>query len=228
MARTLSNVRAAVRFHIDEPAALYWSDAEINSYIGRRQLDLQRKIDQIDSDFFLKVGPGTQITFIAGTYIYALPADCSRVTAVRMLTSGSQGTEFRAVNPNTAQFQYGLRTDITIAIPTEILYAVRGHGGSALDLWVSPVPQSALQCQVDYSTYATEVVNDADTFMMPDSYVDYVEYMATVDALSKGPVGDSTRWAQLAKEAWNDIMIDLDTPKQDQNPEVVTGYGEGY
>lgn len=222
MSLTLATVRGNVRNHIDEPSANYWTDAELNSYISSRQLDLWRRIYQIDKDYFLSP-TGFTLTTAVNQYQYGtadgVPTNIFRIESIRTTTSGFQDTSWVNANPTSQEFLDGLRSDVPVAMPFRILYSLRNVN----TIWISPLPQSSLQAQVDYIMLPTAVAADSDTFVMPDPFLDFIEYMATVDALAKGPVGDSVGWLQHAEKAWENIVLALDTPRSNQGPDVVMG-----
>ena len=216
---TLLNVRTLVRDNIDEPVANYWSDAELNRKISERQLDLWRKILQIRKDYFL----GTfTLTLVVGQYRYTPPAiasDIWRIETIRTTSDGYQGLIWSPMNANSPEFQDGLRSDVPVYNPYRIYYSLR----NVATLDISPLPQQVIAAQVDYIQLPTAVAADADTFLIPDPFLAYIQYAATADALAKGPVGDVAHWLGRAADAWKDIMQALDTPREDQGPDVVLG-----
>lgn len=224
MSTTLLTLRGNVRNHIDEPTANYWTNAELNSLISSSQLDLWRKIYALKKDYFLSPTPYT-LNLVAGTYQYTLATDFFRATAIRTITSGYQDMEWVPADPSSPVFIEGLRTDVPIYYPNQILYSIRNNN----TIWVSPLPTQSLSAYVDYIQLPTAVSSDSDTFLpMLDPFLDYIEYDATATALAKGPVGNVQYWNNLADGAWKDVALALDTPRNDQGPDVVRGYMEGW
>lgn len=224
MAQTLLQVRTRVRGHIDEPSANYWSDSELNGLIDDRQWDLWRKVLALRKDYWLST---FTLTTTAGTYSYSagsggVPTDIWRIESIRTTLSGYQGVGWVPGRPNDAAFLGGLNSDDPVSLPDCFLYALRNLS----TLWISPTPQIALTALVAYIQQPTVMALDADTFLLPDAFLSYVEYMAAGDALSKGPVGDAVGWQQKAADAWGSIRELLDTPRSDQGPDVVLGFGE--
>ncbi|MDE2098453.1 MAG: hypothetical protein KGL39_14465 [Patescibacteria group bacterium] len=222
---TLGAMRASVREHIDEPTANYWTDAEINDYIVKEQLNLWRRIYRLRDDYWIVPG-GFQFNTVAGQYAYqtadGIPANFFRATALRCLTSGYSTIRFLPADPSSPRFVAGLDPNNTIASPDTFLYAVRGNG----ILWLSPTPQQVMQIQADYIALPTAVALDTDTFTIPDEFLDYIEYSASADALMKQPSPAAGTWAQKAENAWSDIQAALDTQRTDQGPEMVRGFGD--
>lgn len=220
---TLANVRTQVRNHIDEPTANYWSEVELNSAIQSAERDLWRKVLALRKDYWLSP-TGFVLTLVAGQYAYTvasggLPTDLWRIESIRTTQAGFQGLQWIPGNPTSAEFIEGLRSDTPIYNPFRQFYALRNQQ----TLWVSPLPQQSITAQVDYIQQPVVQTADTDTFLIPDAFLNFVEYLAAADALSKGPVGDSAYWTQRASNAWAEIRDGLDTPRSDQGPDVVQG-----
>lgn len=220
MALTLANIRSKVRGHIDEPTEAYWTDVELNGLISDAEVDLWTKINQIRKDYFLA---NFTLSVVAGQFRYqtadGMPTDMSRIETIRTITSGFTDMIWTPGNPTTPEWVDGLRADTPVFNPYQQFYALRNV--NTLDL--SPLPQQALQASVDYIQQPTPMVADADTFLLPDAYLRYVQYQAAAVALSKGPVGDPAAWEAKADKAWRDIMLAMDTPRSEQGPDVVEG-----
>ena len=228
--QTLAVVRGKVRGHIDEPIANYWQDVELNSLIDDRQWDLWRKILALKKDYWLNTAT---LNISIGKYIYlggdgsGMPNDVWRVENIRTLTSGYQNILWLPSSANSQDFLDGLNTDFPVFNPYQILYAMQ----NVMQLTISPIPQQGpLSAIMSYIQQPTVMAADTDTFLIPDPFIQYVQYSAAADALSKGPVGDSVSWAQRAEVAWKSIMEALDTPRSSQGPDLVDGFGSdvGY
>lgn len=228
MAQTLATVRGGVRGHIDEPTANYWTDAELNGYIDSSQRKLWRKILALKKDYWLATAT---LTVATGSSIFnpadgsGMPADIWRIESIRTLTSGFQNMLWSPADPNSQIFLDGLNTDYPVFNPYQILYALR----NMTTLSISPVfQQGPITALINYIQQPTVMTVDTDTFLIPDTFMDYVEYDATVNALSKGPVGDATAWKVETSEAWKEIMEALDTPRSSQGPDLVQGFGSNW
>jgi hypothetical protein len=71
-----------VRYHLDEPTAVSWSDAELLVYLNHAQAWAQSLILGLDQDFFLT---STNLTTTANTATIALPSDFMRVKRLEWL-----------------------------------------------------------------------------------------------------------------------------------------------
>lgn len=225
---TLAIVRGNVRNHIDEPTANYWADTELNSYIAASERKLWRKIFSLKKDYWLNTATLTlavnQILYNGGDGS-GMPSDIWRVESIRMLTSGYQNVLWMPADADSPAFLDGLNTDFPVCNPYQVLYALRNMGTLA----ISPAPQisglAGLKALINYIQQPTPMVVDTDTFLIPDAFMDFVEYDASLKALSKGPVGDSAAWKTEAAESWKEIMEALDTPRSSQGPDTVVGFG---
>lgn len=224
MAITLAGLRQNVRDHLDEATASYWTDAEINRSIGRRQLNLWTRIMQLRKSFFVASSPYT-LTLVSGQNKYTLPSTLYRAKSIRTTSNGSEGTVWVAKDPSEPIFIEGWRSDVVVANPTIYYYAIMGPDGTNIQnsIWVSPTPQAALTAIIEYYTMPIQVSADTDTFGLLDPFLDYIEYSATADLLRKGPVGDAASWAAMAESSWQGYSILIDTPRNDQSADLVEG-----
>src|SRR5258708_19340313 len=188
MAETLATVRTKVRYHIDEPTANYWADAELNALIDNRQRDLWRKIIALRKDYWLT---SFTLNLVVNQFSYTttdgVPADIWRIASIRTTTSGYQNLIWIPGNPTSQEFLDGLQTDVTINNPYQIRYALR----NLTTLWITPLPQTAIAARIDYYQKPTVMAADTDTFLLPDEFMSYLEYMASSHPLSQSPVGHS-------------------------------------
>lgn len=228
MAQTLATVRTNVRGHIDEPTANYWSDSELNGLISASERKLWRKILAMKKDYWLATAT---LTVATGASLFnpldgsGMPADIWRIESIRTLTSGFQNMLWTPADPNSPAFLDGLNSDFPVFNPYQILYALR----NMTTLAISPVfQQGPITALINYIQQPTVMALDTDTFLIPDTFLDYVEYDASVNALSKGPVGDATAWKTATTESWKEIMEALDTPRSSQGPDLVVGFGGGW
>jgi len=69
-----ANILTEVRNILNEPAALFWSDDEINEWIDQAAVDISSKAMCVEASGAL--------TLASGTLEYAEPTDCIKVYAV--------------------------------------------------------------------------------------------------------------------------------------------------
>lgn len=223
MARTLLEMRTAIRDSLEEAAAGYWSDAELTRRVVRAQNDLWRRIMQIRKGFFISATAGT-ISIVSGTDKYTLAANFYRMKSIRITTAGQQGITFRWQDSSSAEFINGRRSDLSIATPAEFLFDILGQK----TIYLSPTPRTTLTASYEYYTTPTEVSADGDNFGVLDQFTDFIEFKATAHALAKGPLPGRDFWRAEAEKAWQDIILTMDTQKQDQSPDLVESMFEGF
>lgn len=209
MADTLTTMTALIRDNLDETAAGYWTDAEIQRKILRRFRELWSRIISIRDDWFKSAVPMT-ITLVAGTLKYALPADFFRMATVRTTTSGKESVRWVWMSCKDPRFVEGQRADVTYTDPGVIYYDIEG----VTNIVVSPVPRSTLVGSGEYYTIPTDPTS---TFALPDPILRYVEAGATADCLAKGPVGSVDYWRSEVATAWAILLPILGAPRSGQN-----------
>lgn len=218
MAETLTTLTTAIRDHLDEATAGYWTDAEIQRVIVRRFRSLWSRIIAVRDDWFRAATPGT-MTLVAGTSRYTFAGmsvtDFFRVHTLRTTTSGKEGVRWQYLSSKDPRFVEGLRGDLVYSDPTFYYYDVEGTTA----IIVSPVPRSALAVAVDYYTIPTDPTT---TFALVDPLIRWVEAAATADCLAKGPVGALQYWRDEAKDIWRaEILPIIGAPRSGQNPDRV-------
>lgn len=228
MARTAGNMLSRVRNHIEEPTAGYWSDSELYAIISAKQDDLWGKIISLRDTYFLNTTPAT-ISVVSGTTKYNLPSDFYKVKTLRCTTTGNENTTFRWTRMTDPEFLNGLRSDIVVSSPSDVLYDILGPGQSATaQIQFSPTPQSNYSVSLEYIVQPTEVTASGDYFLIPDAFLQFIEYAATGEALAKGPVGDPNYWENKADKEWFKIAQIIGAPRQDSGPDVVEGMFSRY
>lgn len=209
MADSISDMTTLVRDNLDEAAAGYWSDAEIQRKIVRRYRELWSRIISIRDDWFKSSAPAT-VTLVAGTLKYALAADFFRVATMRTTTSGKEFVQWVWMSCKDPRFVEGQRADVNYADPGVIYYDIEG----VTNIVVSPTPRAALVASMEYYTLPT---TPAATFGLPDPILRYVEAGATADCLAKGPVGMLDYWRSEVTTAWAILLPILGAPRSGQN-----------
>lgn len=209
MSDTLTTMTLLIRDNLDEAAAGYWSDAEIQRKIVRRFRELWSRIISIRDDWFKSTIPAT-VTLVAGTLKYALPADFFRTCTIRTTTSGKESVQWVWMSCKDPRFVEGQRADVTYSDPGIIYYDIEG----VTSIVVSPTPRAALVGSMEYYTLPTD---PTAAFALPDPILRYIEAGATADCLAKGPVGLLDYWRSEVTMAWTILLPILSAPRSGQN-----------
>ena len=213
MPDTLTTMTTLIRDNLDETAAGYWTDAEIQRKIVRRFRELWSRMIGIRADWFKVSSPGT-LTLVADTLSYAIGSDVFRIHSIRTTTSGSEAVQWVWLSAKDPRFIEGLRADVTYTDPGVYYYDVAGLGGNSALIYVSPRPRAALTASVEYYTLPTDPTT---TFVLPDPFLRYIEAGATADCLAKGPVGLLEYWRSEVTTAWSILLPILSAPRSGQN-----------
>lgn len=209
MADTPANTLTLVRDNLDEAAAGYWTDAEIQRKIVRRYRELWSRIIAIRDDWFKSTVPAV-VTLVSGTLKYALPADFFRTCSIRTTTSGKEAVRWVFLSCKDPRFIEGQRADGNYTDPAVIYYDIEG----VTSIVVSPMPKATLVGSMEYYTLPTDPVA---TYGLPDPMLRYVEAGATADCLAKGPVGFLDYWRSEVTTAWAILLPILGAPRSGQN-----------
>lgn len=212
---TLTSMTTLIRDNLDESAAGYWQDAEIQRKIVRRMRELWSRIISIRDDWFKSVVPAT-ITLVSGQLKYALPSDFFRVCTIRTTTSGKQAVAWVWMSCKDPRFVEGQRADVTYSDPGIIYYDIEGVD----NIVVSPLPQ--LGAVVGSMEYYTMPTDPTTVFALPDPFLRYIEAGATADCLAKGPVGMLSYWQVELQNAWAILLPILAAPRSGQNNSYAT------
>ncbi len=138
-------LRSQVRAEIVEPTAGFWSDAEINTWLGEADEELVRLAD-IEVE-------GAEITTSAGTASYTLATDFRRMRQVRYSEDG--GVTYSYLYPDTVECWTN-----TSGTPTHY-FILAGK------LYLSPVPNVAGKLQYIYLKKATAMTADTGVGSTP-------------------------------------------------------------
>ena len=220
MSLTLLQLRTAVRDNIEEASAGYWSDAELTRKINSAYERLWMKIMQLRKNFFHATD---EKTFTVGTNTVTLIDNFYRAKRFRIISAGEDSIIFRYKDSSSPEFIELQRSDVTVALPSEFLFDILGQN----TLIVAPIPRVALTFKYDYYKIVTRLSADGDTFEIIDPFISWVEHEATSMLLAKGPVGAYKHWQDRAASEWIDLLLTLDTIKQDMTPDTVESMFDG-
>ena len=209
MADTLTTLTLDIRDHLDEAAAGYWTDLEIQRKIIRRYRELWSRIIGIRDDWFKSTVPYA-LTLVVGTVKYALPADYFRTATIITTTSGQTTVKWVWMSCKDPRFIQGQEADNVVSNPGVIYYDIEG----VTSIVVSPTPQATLAANMEYYTLP---IDPTTVFALPDPFLRYIEAGATADCLAKGPVGDLAYWRGEIAMAWEILLPILAAPRSGQN-----------
>ena len=218
MADVLSDLRTRARYALEEAAASYWSDAELNSQIVQSYRKLWKKIVAIRKDWFAAT-TGTLTLTAAASSKYSLDATCFHVRGIRTTTSGRENVTLQRKTHTDQQFIEALRADIAITNPSVMWYDILGNN----TLFVAPLVRSSIAIAYEYIATPTDPTTDASTFGVLDPFTEYILLDAICRALAKGPIGALDFWRGERQEEWATVMSTLGMPRSDQSADYVEG-----
>jgi hypothetical protein len=209
---TLAEVRTQIRDRLDEAAARYWTNAQIDSWINEATRDVARRAEVLQTT--------STITTIAGTQEYSMPSDVVRVHRVEH-HSGDAVTplEYRDFNNMDAVWGTGQK-QTTNTRP--YWYSLWGYPPN-LKVVLFPIPAlSDDTIKVFYYRMPAAISGDSTTVPVPQGWEDLVVMYAEYIAFRKD--GDP-RWTE-AKTLYEERlhqMLDVTRRWTDQAGAITTG-----
>ena len=216
---TLLTVRTNVRARLDEAAATFWTDAQLNTWINEGARDVGRRVE-----IFEKKGT---IAVVANTQGYAAPSDVgSRIYRLEWLPTGQTSNyPLEYMDYASADSVWGSQQTVTTGYP--LVWTMWGFPGSSnLTITLYPVPSVNGTLNVFYYRLPATAVADGDTVEVPEGWHDLVEMYAEWNALRKD--GDK-RWIE-AKTIYDERlgeMRDLIGTRYTDQGDQMQPYGAG-
>lgn len=206
MSDSLANIRTMVRDRLDESAAKFWTQANLNTWINQGAQNIAKRAEVINDRVTIPV--------MVNAATYAAPADTCKIHRIEF--SPDNGVTLYPLEKRDHQEMdqvWGSRQSTSYAYPN---FFVPWGVPPNLKLQLYPVPSSSGSLNIYYYRLPHVVVNDADVVEIPQGWesclVSYVEYMA----LRKDA---DPRW-QEAKQLYEEelgAMIDLTHSYSDQS-----------
>lgn len=169
----LSDVRTDCRSHLDEDAARFWDDDELDRWIHEAMRDIARRAEILPDV--------AKIPVVADKQEYNLPRDVLRIHRV----------EFRQTSTNTWALEYrslmemdNLWVQSRSSTGQPAWYTIWGHAGGSNQLRLYPVPSETNSdgLWVYYYRLPSKPVNPGDQIDLPNGWEDliplYVEHIA--------------------------------------------------
>lgn len=202
---------------INEPAAGFWTDAELNNCIDIADRKLNAALVTLNSDYFTK-----SVTFstVADTKSYALPTD---LVAIRRLehystTDNSEVTQIPQGDfPEIERKGYYPYADTG----KPIRYIVVGT-----NFYLLPVSDAAYTMRLYYEYSPSALSGDSSTPSSPSDFHDMIAYWASALALPKNGEDNSEM-----KRQWDDRQKDLIArmgARKGSEAMTVVGFMENY
>jgi hypothetical protein len=204
---SLLTLRTSVREHLDEPSAVFWSDARLNRIINRAKDEIWLEVRKLKRGYFeiertsldgavtiLGTSYATSgFAIVAGTATYTLPPDFAELTLMECLTSGYEWVRFVLMPKQHTAF----RTALTLTVnqtPTIIYADIEGER----TLRIAPKSNMALDVRLTYVRILPDLSLDADALEMPHPLYIAVEELAAKRAQMQDRDGTNTWWAAEA------------------------------
>lgn len=225
MAITLLQARTEVRSLLNESVALFWSDAELNSWINQGCEDVARRAETLWQELNINTVPNVQT--------YAFPSDFLNCHRAEFSINNSDQTfnlDYRGINQMDEV--WGILHSLPAAWPQ--YFTIRGNSVQGFFLMLYPSPAAAGVLTVYYYRQAIVVTADTQNIDLQPGWQDIVYDYAIYKAKRKNQ--DPT-WKEAMELYQGNLaqMINMSRNMTDQAEQVTSGipswpiyaYGDG-
>lgn len=239
MATLISTIRTRVRRQLNEPTASYWSDAELLDHLVAGMMDLWGAVVDLHQEHYITVD-ATNVSLAADTAtITGVPSDVFRVLLIepRDTSSSAAGRDVLFIPRDYNSPEMIAARSMDDQSPSgalNVYYAITGKGApfSAPVIYVAPQLTSALPLRFVYiPTFAASEYNDPDTDNNPIPGESDTALFAYCMAFARGKERDDQspdpNWLAIYATEKQNVLTRL-TPRQEQEPEYVRGFIEGF
>ncbi len=223
MAKTVSQIRLAVRDQLDEPTVSNWTDTRLNVVINQRYQKVYTAQTLVERDYNISVSPVINAVINQQEYQTSdgLPTDIFKIRRVEINYNSSDSVNSanqRAYPLYTIEQVRDRLNNTSIGIASQT-YTHPNYYYIGGKLGFIPIPDRAATFQIWYYPILPDLVNDSDTvnIFYPDRYYWPIVLGAAADALRFGQVEstdadklDAKAEAETAKmqEEMNDRLAD--------------------
>lgn len=218
---TRADLRARVRFFIDEPLQANFLDSDINYALNDVQQYVATEIDQVDEKYRVNTVP-TTINLKVNTQYYDLAPDFWKMTRLQDGTSGLP-IDFTEVNSQNDFFQN--------FPPLVNVYPFGGFAAFIVgnSVGFTPIPTDSTKTVLYwYVPTVQDMTDDTDTSTIPRQYMDLLCIQAAIDCMIK----DQSDTTQLERKYSRliDQLKRTARDRQQQTPKYVrrSGNSQGF
>lgn len=207
---TRADLRARVRFYIDEVSQANFADADLNYAINDAQQELATELAQLDEQYLVNPVP-TTLQFAINVPSYALASDFQKMTRMQDSITGLP-IDFTDLNgQDSGAFNTPpLVQSVAISAQATIV------GNSVI---FNPTPQQASQAVYWYVPIIQDLTGDTDVTSIPRQYVDMLAILAAIDCKIKDE--DDTSDLRVKYNRRLDQLKRTARDRQQQNPKRV-------
>ncbi len=234
MATLLSALETAVRYHLRESTASFWSSAEIVSHLNSGIKDLWRSVSDLGQEHFLTIDITNVSQAASALTLTGVPADVHKVYLIEprdlSSTSTSGGLIYRPKDYNHPDFQSARSLAAQCPSNRTVLYSVITAGGpvAAPTIYVAPKLNAAVNLTLVYvpvqatltAAGTNPIPGESDNALIALA----VSFCRAKEREESSP--DPEGLAVYATEKQN-LLTSL-TPRQVQEPQYVEGVFEAF
>jgi hypothetical protein len=239
MATTLATIRDKSRKSLLETSASFWSEAELLEHLVDGIKDLWGAVVDLHQEHFATIDATNVSMAASSSTLTGVPADVFRVLLIepRDLSSSGSGRNVQFIPRDYNSPEFAAARSISAQDPAGTLYvyyAVIGAGAptAAPTIQVAPQLSTALNLRLMYiPTLASTAFDDPDTDNNPipgesDNAL-FAWTMAYARAKEREDRSPDPNWLAVYATEKQNVLTRL-TPRQEQEPEYVSGLFDEY
>lgn len=204
---TLLQLRTAVRQRADIVNSLFFTDAELTSYINQSLFELyDLLVESYGENYF--VAPPFTITTDGINQFYNLPTNFYKELGVDLLLNGQQESAVTVRPFNFSERnKYSIPNFQTFYGVTNLRYRLNGN-----QIWFTPLPASGQTIKLWFIPAMTTLSGDTDTF---DGFSGWTEYVI-IDAALKCKIKEESDGTLLV-DAKNKMITRIENASKNRN-----------
>lgn len=213
MTVTLLTMRNDVRAHLDEAAAGFWPDAQLNTWINDALRDVARRTETLQKL--------STVPVVAGTKAYTMPADVTRIHRVEFDPGPGSGQIYPLEPRQFYEMDSIWGTDQNQVRAYPEYFALFGFPPT-LQLYCYPVPSQVGNLNVFYYRLPAVASGDSDVLDIVEGWWDLITLFAEYQALRKDADPRFSDAKAIYEEKVGE-MLDITRKWHDQAGVMTTG-----
>jgi len=230
----LSKIETDARRYLEEPTADFWTSAELIVYINDGIKDLWRMAIDLHQEHFMTIDASNVSMPKDTTNLSGVPTDVFRVLLIRPRdvtnTSGSRGMVFVPKDYNSDEFQSAQTLPSQDPRGLVVYYNIFDAGAPVGAPTIQAAPQltSATNLTLAYIPVQATLTASGTNPIPGESDAALTHYcVAMARSREREDRSPDPTHLQLYSTHKQNIRVAL-TPRQEQEPDFVEGYLEGY
>lgn len=232
MATLLSSLITITRYHLNEPTASFWTDAELLSHMNLGIKDLWRALNDNYQDYFLTNDVTNVSQAASGTSLTGVPSDVSIIRGIEPRDLTTYGNiKYECLNYMHPKFAQARANDTIDPLQGGIIYFWTVGAGApvaAPTIYVAPAVSSALPLRLVYvPTLTAKIASDSNPIPGESDQALVAWTVAYALAKRKESQTPDAEWISIYGTEKSHILTAA-TPRQTQDDEFAEAMFEPW